>query len=247
LAGRVRHLRSLGNDHSFWDVANVEAHVRTSLDAALELRGARLSAAQYQRAFAFMWSLCWELSGLEDDGQALRWCWEVRGFYAPRTPSDEITTIYPEGRAPQHPTEARARDALTTLAARRELLFTSVEKVRPRSAYDRTKGLSFSTYSRRMIAKRLTDWYRSDPEFGDNRYDGNRLDREISFEALAEQRRADDGADDTSFLDRRSPGCRLDFVDELNPHAYQEGVEEMLERQTDRRPDLAQEARVANG
>lgn len=243
----MHHLRSLGNDHSFWDVGNVEAHVRTSLDAALELRGARLSATQYQRAFAFMWSLCWELSGLRYDGQTLRWCWEVRGFFAPRSPWDEIASIYPEGRAPQHATEDRARQALAMLAARRKLLFPSIAEVRPRSAYDRTKGLSFSTYSRRMIAKRLTDWYRSDPEFGDNRYDGNRLEREISFEALSEQRRADDGADDTSFLDRRSPGSRLDFVDELNQHAYQEGIEEMLERQTDGRPGLVQEARVANG
>lgn len=228
MAGRVRHLRALGGGRSFWDVENVEAHVRATLDAALEQRGARLNPQQYQRAFAFMWSLCWELSGLEQDGRTLRWCWEVRGFYAPRGQSDEFTAI----KSPQFPREERAIAALEQLAAKRELLFTSIEKVRPRSAYDPAQGLAFSTYSRRVMTKRLTDWYRSDPEFGDNRYDGNRLEREVSFEALAEQRRVDAGADDAGFLDRRSPGSRLEFVDDLNRHAYEEPLEEVLMRGT---------------
>jgi hypothetical protein len=227
LAGRVRHLRSLGNDHSFWDVENVEAHVRTTLDAALDAKRARLNPEQYQRAFAFMWSLCWELSGLSRDGMTLRWCWEIRGFYAPSTFSEDLVPI----KLPQQPTEERAQHVLDLVRDRRRLLLTSIAKTRPRGAYDPARGLAFSTYSRRVMMNRLTDWYRSDPEFGDNRYDGNRLDREISFEALAGSQ-IDSSYDDAAFLDRRSPGARLDYVDDLNRHAYQESLEEVLMRET---------------
>jgi hypothetical protein len=201
--------------------------VRTTLDAALNAKRARLNPQQYQRAFAFMWALCWELSGLSEDGMTLRWSWEVRGFYAPRSLSDGLTPI----KLPQQSTREHAEALLERLKGRRRLLLTSVEQVRPRGAYDAARGLAFSTYSRRVMTNRLTDWYRSDPEFGDNRYDGNRLEREVSFEALA-GRQIDSTHDDASFLDRRSPGARLDFVDDLNRHAYQESIEEVLMRET---------------
>lgn len=223
----MRHLSSLNGGQRLWDVENVEAHVRAALDAALKQKGARLDSAQYQRAFAFMWSLCWELSGLERDGETLRWMWEVRGFFAPTGWSEQFRPI----KLRQFPRPETAERALNELRRRHELVFTTIERVRPRGAYDPAKGLAFSTYSRRLITKRLPDWYRTDPEFGDDRYDGNRLTREVSFEALAELRIRDDG-DEATFLDRRGPGSRLDFVDELNPHAYQESIEEVLMRET---------------
>jgi hypothetical protein len=224
----VRTLSSVGDSHKLWDVDNVEAHVHATLDAALEQKGARLNTLQYQRAFAFMWLLCWEISGLDDDGVGLRWVWEVRGFYAPRSLVDGFTPI----KLQQFTERDSAEIALELLRQRAPLVLTSIEKVRPRSAYDPSRGLKFTTYSRRMMTKRLPDWYRSDPEFGDNRYGGNRLTREMSLEGLADQRRFDDGADDASFLDRNSPGSRLDFVDELNRHAYHEDLEEVLMRET---------------
>jgi hypothetical protein len=224
----VRTLSSLDAGRKLWDVDNVEAHVRASLDAALEAKGARLNAKQYQRAFAFMWSLCWELSGLEDDGKTLRWMWEVQGFVAPRGPLEEFRPI----KLRQLPSERSAELALEQIQRRHQTVFASVVKVRPRGSWDRRFGLAFATYSRRMIAKRVPDWYRTDPEFGDDRYGGNRLTREISYEGLAEQRHQDDGANDSSFLDRHSPGSRLEFVDELNRHAYQESLEEVLMRET---------------
>jgi hypothetical protein len=224
----VRTLSTLGGSQRLWDVGNVEAHVRASLDAALDQTNARLLPQPYQRAFAFMWSLCWELSGLERDGETLRWVWEIKGFYAPRGPDDEFKPI----KLPQFPRPESAAIALDRLQQRTRLVLTSIEKVRPRGAYDPSKGIGFVTYSRRVMMQRLPDFYRSDPEFGDNRYSGSRLEREISYEQLAERRAQDRGDSDGGFLERQGPGSRLEFVDELNPHAYEESIEEVLMRES---------------
>jgi len=224
----VRTLSPVGDSQKLWDVDNVEAHVHATLDAALDQKRARLNPQQYQRAFAFMWSLCWELSGLESDGRTERWVWEVQGFYAPRGRLDGFTPI----KLQQFPRPESAQIALERLQQRAQLVLTSIETVRPRGAYDSSHGIAFVTYSRRVMMKRLPDWYRGDPEFGDNRYAGSRLEREISYEALAERRARDAGESDGGFLDRHGPGSRLEFVDELNPHAYQESVEEVLMRET---------------
>lgn len=108
-------------------------------------------------------------------------------------------------------------------------MFARVDCVRPRSAYMPGRGLSFSSYSRRILTLQIADWYRSDPEFGDTRY-GNG-ERPESIEELAERAWRDRDHDGDSFLDRHGPGGRLDFLDELNRHAYQDSFEEVLTRE----------------
>jgi hypothetical protein len=223
----VRELRLVGEPLSLWDVLNVEAHVKVALDAALDKIGARLNPQQYARAYTFCWELCWELSGLQDDTVTPRHVWEVHGFYAPRTPSESFRPI----KLQQFPSEASALSALAGLRARAPLSLARVLRARPTSSYDPGRGLRFSTYSRGLITLRVADWYRQDPEFGDTRYESGR-GREESLEALGEQLRGDDTGDSVSWLDRHSPGGRLDFVDQLNPHAYADPIEEVLHHAT---------------
>lgn len=85
--------------------------------------------------------------------------------------------------------------------------------------YDQKRGLSFSTYSRRILTLRLVDWYRA--TFGDARYD--RAGRVTSFDALTHQ---DEDADD--YLDRHSPGARTDRIDEL--HRRADPLEDVVSR-----------------
>lgn len=85
--------------------------------------------------------------------------------------------------------------------------------------YDPTRGLSFSTYSRRILRLRLADWYRS--TFGDARYD--RAGRETSYDALTDR-----GEDADEYLDRRGPGARSDRIDEL--HRRADPLEDVVSR-----------------
>lgn len=196
--------------------------MRATLDAWLDDKGAYLGPNQYARALQSLLIVFWQLSGFEHDWKTLRYVWEVRGFLPPTRLDDNFVALEPM----QFLTEERAHAALATLQASRGIVLAVVEKVRPRGAYDPRFGQAFSTYSRRILTFRIADWYRSDEEFGDTRYEANR-GREESLEALAERRRRDDG-DDANFLDRYSPGSRLDFVDELNRHAYHDPIEEVL-------------------
>jgi hypothetical protein len=67
------------------------------------------------------------------------------------------------------------------------LLMTSVEPSLRPGVFDPGLGLSFSTYSRRLLVLRAVDWYRS--TFGDARYGGAR--DEVSLDA---QLQSHDGA-----------------------------------------------------
>jgi hypothetical protein len=217
----VAELRPAAPGFRLWDVANSEAHVRATLDATLKSAGARLSGAQYERAFAFLLAKCWELSGLEGDCRTLRFVFEVHGFLVPRRLSEELEPI----KLPQFPQRPPAERALEALQRLRRVCFPKIDRVRPRGAYDQSFGIAFSTYSRRILSQRVWDWYRSDPEFGDSRYESRRTHEE-SLEGLAARRDAEDP--DGSFLDRHGPGARLDFVDELNLPAYRVEFEEVL-------------------
>lgn len=218
-------LRAAGEPLPLWDVANTEAHVRAILETGLRGLRARLSPSQSSRAFQYLWSKCWELSGLESDGKTLRYVWIVRGFLAPRGPLEHYQLI----KLPPFRSRDAAAVVLEALKKKRPVAFASIEQVRPTGAYDPSNEISFSTYSHRILTSRIIDWYRSDPEFGDTRYSSGQ--RTESLEELADRaRREHDGGDD-SFLDRHGPGSRLEFVDELNRHAYQESIEEVLTRE----------------
>lgn len=250
-------MRSLVDPRSLWDVDNVEAHVHSTLDAALQANnGSWLSPPQYQRAFAYLLAKCWELGGLQagysrpgSAGEGLRFVWEVRGFLAPRAARERYEPIFPAKNPPQFPTRPAAESATAAIAAVRRLVAVSFVEVRPRGAYEPARSsLSFSTYSRRILTKRLTDWYRSDEDFGDSRYRSSRRHDEQSIEALA-ARRADADGDEVDFLERAGPGSRLEVVDELNRHAYVDSIEDMLTRLSEaafgRRDDSFEE--VAHG
>lgn len=209
---------------ALWDVLNVEAHVRASLDATLNAHVPYLAPAAKERAFQYLLQTCWELSGLEADGATFRLVWELSATIAPRRAQEEFKQLRPL----QFPKREQAELALARLQQRHGLILVKIELARPRGAYDPTKGISFSTYSRRILSRRLWDWYRSDPEFGDTRYRVNR-GQEESLEALAARGRGRGDTDpDASYLDRRGPGSRLEVIDELNPYAYQESIEEVL-------------------
>lgn len=216
-------LSNLSRGQRVWDVANGEAHVRATLDAWLDENGAWLGPQQHARALQSLFIVFWQLSGLEHDWKTLRYVWELRAFLAPARRGDGFQPLKPL----QFTTQDSALDALTTLRAGGHRIFLpTVQKVRPRGAYDPGFGQAFSTYSRRILTLRIADFYRSDEEFGDTRYEANR-GREESLEGLIERRRREDDGQD-GYLDRHSPGARADFVDELNRHAYHEPIEEVL-------------------
>jgi hypothetical protein len=196
--------------------------VRATLDATLKAHVPYLAPDPKERAFQYLLQTCWELSGLQADGKTLRFVWELRATIAPRRAHEEFKPLRPL----QFPKREKAEFALERLSQRHVLILVTIEQARPRGAYDPKKGISFSTYSRRILSRRLWDWYRSDPEFGDTRYRINR-GQEESLEALASRGR-DDADPDASYLDRRGPGSRLEVIDELHPYAYQESIEEVL-------------------
>lgn len=216
-------LKRLDRGFRLWDVDNAEAHVHATLKATLKSAGARLSQAQEQRAFAFLLAKCWELSGLEADGKSLRYVYEIHGFLVPRRLGGEFEPI----RLPQIPRLETAELVLEELKRHRKVCFTKIERVRPRGAYDPAFGIAFSTYSRRILSQRVWDWYRSDPEFGDSRYESRR-GREESLDALVDRWERDGTGAHESYLEHAGPGARAEFVDDLNRHAYQESIEEVL-------------------
>lgn len=220
-------MRALGDPVRLWDVRNVEAHVRAALDAGLRLKGsgARLSADQYDRCLQFLREACWKLSGLEADGKTLRYVWVITAVVRPRLPHEKYEPIsFPESGSETTAAAliATARDGLQLKG--RELAFATIKKARPRGAYDPRFGLSFSTYSWRLCSTvRIDDWYRSDFEFGDTRYESNRRQEE-SLEAMS--RRTNGDGDEHDELPM--PLGRLEVVDELNRHAYRDMTEEVL-------------------
>jgi len=226
-------VRAVGPPLQLWDVRNVEAHVARAVEAGLDRRSAHLSPSQYDRCFQFCLQKVWELSGLKagfsrdnGDGTALRYVYEIRGAFSPRGMLDS----YQPFRLKGFTTEDAAERALAELRETKPVAFGQVHAVRPKGAYDRTKGISFTTYSYRQIVDyRIDDWYRSDPEFGDTRYESNRRVEE-SLEALASRHRDDEDAGDTSDW---LPGTvdRLSVIDSLNQHAYQDAGEEVLTRE----------------
>lgn len=192
--------------------------------SALDALNARLNAKQSEGLYQFLLAKCWQLSGLEGDGRTLRYVWRVKGFLAPRWPGEPYQPI----KLPAFSSRESAEIALAGI--RRRVAFASVERMRPRGAYDPSKGLAFATYSHRLLTLRVADWYRSDPEFGDSRYGGGRRDE--SLEELGERSRRERGRNDDTAADRHMPGARLEFVDDLNRHAYQSSLEEVLTGET---------------
>jgi hypothetical protein len=231
VSGRVdRPLRLLGATFSLWDVRDVELHVRALLDQGLRANGtAYLSPAMYERVLTFLIEKCWELSGLTaltGDTKKLRYVWEVRGFRAPRGPLEPYKPI----KLPQFLRMPEAEAALATLATTSTLAFTSIVVARPRGAYDPERGLAFCTYSRGILTKRITDWFRS--ELGDSRYQSGRRN-ELSLDSLVEQweQRNDGSGADENYLDRSGPGSDQEFVDDLNRHAYNDPLETVMTRE----------------
>lgn len=220
-------MRALGSPLQLWDVRNVEAHVARAVEAGLDIRSARLSSAQYDRCFQFCLQKCWEMSGLQADGKTPRMVYLVVGALRPEGAYAEYRkfTIGP------YTTQTAAELALGEQRAGKPVAFAMIEQVRPKGAYDKSNGLLFSTYSYRAIVNwRIDDWYRSDPEFGDTRYESNRRE-ELSLEDLA-TRHHDDGDDasaDGAFA--FVPVDRLAVIDSLNPYAYQDAGEEVLTRE----------------
>lgn len=219
-----RHLRLYGPAFALHDVRDVEAHVRTLLDAYLRERGAHLDPAKYADALAYLVALCWRLSGLQGDGRTPRVEYAVHILITDRRTVGETRSETLEPFA----TRERAELAVAAWRSLHEAgyltIVVSYGEQRPRGSYDPSFGLSFSTYSRRILTRRCVDWYRA--TFGDNRYGGNQ--KPVSLDQLVdewEHRNDGSGAAD-SYLDHRGPGARLDFVDELNRHAYYDPFEE---------------------
>lgn len=198
--------------------------MRAILDHALKALRARLNGHQTERLYQFLLVKCWELSGLEADGETPRYVWELRGFLSPRGKFEPYTPI----KLPQFATERSVAIALEGIG--RRVAWASIEKVRPRGAYDPSKGLAFATYSHRLLTLRVADWYRADPEFGDSRYSSGQ--RDSSLEDLASRSARRHAGEHSYSVDRYLPGSRLEFVDELNRHAYQESIEEVLTDET---------------
>lgn len=200
------------------DVRDVEAHVRVLLDARLGEWGARLDAEQYDDALTYLLEKAWELSGLDSDGITMRLGWRVRVFTDPEELEDGDAG---EDRG-WYALEDRAQRVAAAIATNQPGTIVELYVSPPPGAYDSTLGLSFSTYSRRILTARVVDWYRS--TFGDTRYNGRRL--EESLDALAEKWDHDGG--DEGYLDRDGPGGDVTFIDDLNRHAYNDPMEEVL-------------------
>lgn len=218
---QLRHVRLYGPPFALHDVRDVEAHVRTLLDAYLREHGARLDAPKYEDALTYLVEICWKLSGLQGDRRTPRF----DHFAEILMTVDAIDETFRQELGP-FPSRERAE---STFASWRSctpadtVVVTYVAR-RPRGAYDPSRGLSFSTYSRRVLKNRCVDWYRK--TFGDSRYGGHL--KPLSLDGLVEQweTRNDGSGADESYLDHKGPGARLDFIDELNRHAYYDPFEE---------------------
>ncbi|MFL5954778.1 MAG: hypothetical protein ACJ76I_11800 [Gaiellaceae bacterium] len=203
-----------------WDVRNVEAHCRRALDSYLLAAPAWLDPHQYDRCLQFLRIQCWRLSGLQADAKSLRWVWEIRGFISPRGELDP----YEKLDIDEFGSELSAELALAELRVELPIAFAKIVKCRPAGAYDPTFGISFSTYSWRLLSgPRIADWYRQDEDFGDNRYESNRRS-ELSLEALGKRAHEDGDVEGLT----PAPVGRLEVVDSLNAHHYIDAGEEVL-------------------
>lgn len=190
---------------SLWDVRDVEGHVRATLEQALRIKNARLNRDLKDKFVTSLVELCWKLSGLEQDGRSLRY--------------EHFAEILVVGRRKAfaigpYRSEQTVQDAVTRWRERNlppgAFSFVGYRAQRPKGAYDPSRGLSFSTYSRRIITPRVIDCFREN--LGDSRY-GDKP-QELSLDQLLDEHEA------TTLLDVYSPGARADFIDQLNPHAY---------------------------
>ena len=217
----MRGPRLLGSPLALHDVRDVEAHIRVLLDSQLAAWGARLGGGEYEDALTYLLTKAWELSGLDDQGEQ-RWVWVIYGTAVDDDGEREDVQV-----GPFNTLEIATRQ-LARLQEEHEFEQPTIRKERPAGSYDPAKGISFSTFSRRILTARIVDWYRS--TFGDSRY-GGRL-RALSLDQLVdewENKNDGTGAAD-GYLDRNGPGARLDAVDELNRHAYHDPHEEVLTR-----------------
>jgi hypothetical protein len=220
-------MKLLGVPWEMHDVRDAEAHARTLLDRKLAAWGARLSTTEYELALSYLLGIMWQLSGLAKDGPERR-VYFVAGNAEGR--SDEVFSLQLEtfdfelGPFPQM---HNAESELEAVTAKPYVLAAAIETRRPAGAYDPTLGLSFSTYSYRILSRRVVDWYRV--HFHDSRYEPtDALDRSTSIEQLIAQR--EESEDAGGYLERRGPGARADFIDELHPNAYDDPTEEVLTR-----------------
>lgn len=205
-------MASVGPRLQLWDVRDVEAHVRVIVDSWLREWNARLDATKRDLLVRWLIRTCWLLSGLKEDGRTLR------PGYAPL-----LTITYPAPRwssvyglveqrlfePPPYNLQGEAVAAGAKFAAWFAQDGSSVEveivERRPRGAYDPSFGISFSTYSRRTLTRRIIDWYRE--EFKDRRYGPQELP--LSLEQLGRSHR------DELDVDEGSLG-RLEVIDVLN-------------------------------
>jgi hypothetical protein len=214
-------VKMLAGSFALWDVRDVEAFCRKILDRYLGSRGGRLNPTEYESALTFLVDRAWWLSGLEADLRSPRFVYWLTG------------AAFVEGELA--PVEIGPFPTVEAAIARRQRwpwttgwVSVEPEQRRPRGAYDPTRGLSFSTYATRILKNRVTDWYRD--RFHDARY-GDRPFEE-SYEGLLDalERSQNGSGAPESFLDRRGPGARADFIDDLNRHAYHDPTEEVLTR-----------------
>jgi hypothetical protein len=142
------------------------------LDARLSEWGAHLSDQRYEEALAFLVSKCWELSGLDEYGdRRVVWWAELHGENGD------------DGRrlGPFDSRDLAAAAAVDQQPAGKARLTSSW----PSGAYDPDLGLSFSTYSRRILSSRVVDWYRQ--TYGDARYSNRRRDVSLDQPATGDE------------------------------------------------------------
>lgn len=196
---------------SLWDVRDVEAHVRTTLNAALKQHGdARLKPAVYEKFLVHLVELCWHpLSGINEDRTP-----RLDHYAEIIVGRDKATSLGP------FRSEERAQEAVAAWRERNlpagAFSFVGYRAQRPAGAYDPGRGLAFSTYSRRIITLRVVDRFRE--HLGDSRYKGK--PQLVSLDQLL------DDSESRTILDVYGPGTRDEVLDELNRHAYYDPFEE---------------------
>lgn len=180
--------RLLNGSIPLHDVRDVEAHVRALLDAYLREKNAHLRPKEYEDALDYLVGKCWDLSGLDVGGNAkIAWWAIVRDENDIEDPDAEQLGPYD--------------NELDAIAKTQHLPFVELYEGQPRGAYNAKFGLSFSTYSRRILTRRVVDWYRG--TYGDARYGSER--RDISLEGLAAKFEREGEAPE-QFLDHHFPG-----------------------------------------
>ena len=197
--------RLYGPGFSLWDVRDVEAHVRATLQAALDAKSAYLKPEVKDKFVEQLVIVCWRLSGLEADGRTPRLEHFAEIRVAGRTKTVSLGPYRSEEVVQQAVADWRAAHVPVGVIS-----FVGYRSQRPRGAYDPSRGISFSTYSRGVVTKRVVDCFRG--HLGDSRY--GQKPRELSLDQLIDEQES------TTLLDLHGPGARSDFIDELNPHAY---------------------------